>query len=184
MKRLQTLLVPAHLRAPGGTSGLVLPALSVAALLIAAPAAEAQLPQGVSAADAATPQEAEVLAVVDRLFDAMRARDADMLQGVFHPDARMLVAPREGEAPTPASMQPVDGFIESIGAEGPPIHEPYFDPEVRIDGHLAHVWTFYHLYQGEEFSHCGYDSFELVRTLEGWRIVFIAYTVRTEGGGG
>jgi len=183
MKRLQILRIPAHLRAPEGTSGLVLLALSFAALLMAAPAAEAQLPQGVSAADAATPEEAEVLAVVDRLFDAMRARDADMLQDVFHPDARMLVAPREGEAPTPVSMQPVDGFIESIGAEGPPIHEPYFDPEVRIDGHLAHVWTFYHLYRGEEFSHCGYDSFELVRTPEGWKIVFIAYTVQMEGCG-
>jgi hypothetical protein len=138
------------------------------------------LPGGTSAAEAATPEEAEVLAVVDRLFDGMRSRDASRLETVFHPEARMLVAPPGHEEPVAVSPQTVDGFIASIGAGGEPIHEPYFQPQVRIDGHLAHVWTFYHLYRGEEFSHCGYDSFELVRTPAGWQIAFIAYTRREE----
>ena len=138
------------------------------------------LPPGVSAEDALHPEEAEVLAVVDRLFDAMRARDGAALAAVFHPEARMMVAPDEDEAPEPVSIQTVDAFIASIGAGGDPIHEPYFRPRVQVDGHLAHVWTFYHLYRGETFSHCGYDSFELVRTLEGWRVAFVAYTLRRE----
>lgn len=139
------------------------------------------VPAGDSAADAATPEEAEVLAVLDRLFHGMRMRDASILEELFHPDARMLVAPPGGEDPVFVPVRTVEGFIASVGAGGEPLHEPYFNPEVRIDGHLANVWTFYHLYRGDTFGHCGHDAFELVRTPEGWKFVFLAYTVRTEG---
>ena len=141
------------------------------------------VPAGDSAADAATAEEAEVLAVLDRLFHGMRMRDASILEALFHPDARMLVAPPGDVDPVPVPVRSAEAFIASVGAGGEPLHEPYFNPEVRIDGHLANVWTFYHLYRGNTFGHCGHDSFELVRTPEGWKFVFLAYTVRTEGCG-
>jgi hypothetical protein len=139
------------------------------------------VPAGDSAGVAATPEEAEVLAVLDRLFHGMRMRDASILEELFHPEARMLVAPPGGNDPVPVPVRSAESFIASVGAGGEPLHEPYFNPEVRIDGHLAHVWTFYHLYRGDTFGHCGHDSFELVRTPEGWKLVFLAYTVRTGG---
>jgi hypothetical protein len=39
----------------------------------------------------------------------------------------------------------------------------------------------YRFYVGERFSHCGVDSFHLVRTADGWRIVDLADTRRREG---
>jgi len=156
---------------------------AAALLLVPGPfsALQAQAPPtGFSAAEAATPEEREVLEVVDRLFDGMRARDGEVVASAFHPDAQMAVAVDEdAEAATPP-VQSARGFIESVGAGGPSFHEPYFDPEVRIDGNLAHVWTFFQFYAGDEFSHCGYNSFQLVRTERGWEIIFIGYTRRTE----
>jgi hypothetical protein len=145
----------------------------------APPRSQSGIPMCFSAADA-DGEAADVLAVVDRLFEGMRARDGSMLEEIFHPDARMLVAPPAPGDPSEVPIRTVEGFIEMIDAPGEPLHEPYFAPEVTIDGHLAHVWTYYHLYRGDEFSHCGYDSFQLVRTPEGWKIVFLAYTTRTE----
>jgi hypothetical protein len=139
------------------------------------------VPAGDSAADAATPEEAEVLAVLDRLFLGMRERDASMLEDVFHADAHMFVAPSGTDAPVPVAVRSTESFIATVGAGGEPLHEPYFNPEVRIDGHLAYVWTFYHIYRGDTFGHCGHDAFTLVRTPEGWKIVFLAYTVRPQG---
>ncbi len=137
-------------------------------------------PTGFSAAEAATPEEREVLEVVDRLFDGMRARDGEVVASTFHPDAQMAVAVEEGAEPATPPVQGARGFIESVGAGGPSFHEPYFDPEVRIDGNLAHVWTFFQFYAGDEFSHCGYNSFQLVRTERGWEILFVGYTRRTD----
>lgn len=139
----------------------------------------AQQAAGVSAADAATPEEAEVLEVLDRLFDGMRARDGETVASAFHPQAALAVAPEGAPPGTPPTVTPASDFVASVGAGGPPFHEPYFAPEVRIDGNLAHVWTFFRFYAGDQFSHCGTNSFQLLRSQEGWSIVFAAYSRQT-----
>jgi len=157
---------------------MMLPALVLG--LVSPPEARAQQPAaGVSAADAASPAEAQVLAVLDRLFDGMRARDGDVVASAFHPQAALAVAPEGGPPEAPPQVTPAADFIASVGAGGPPFHEPYFAPEVRIDGNLAHVWTFFRFYAGDRFSHCGTNSFQLLRTVEGWSIVFAAYSRQT-----
>ena len=51
----------------------------------------------------------------------------------------------------------------------------------RVTRALASVWMDYRFYVGECFSHCGVDTFHLVRTAEGWRIVDLADARRREG---
>lgn len=129
------------------------------------------------AAAQAEDREEEVLRVVERLFDAMRAGDSAEVRRVFHPDARLAgVAPDGGIRHTP-----VDAFVEAVGRAERELDERFFDPEVRIDGELATVWTEYTLHLDDEFSHCGTDAFTLLRGADGWRIVAIADTRRTEG---
>ena len=142
------------------------------------PAAAQSVPQGASAEDAQTPAAAEVLTAVDALFDAMRARDGDAARAVLHPDARMTVVRRDFHNPLP-DIQSVDGFVEAVSSGTTPWNEPYFDPKVQIDGDLAHVWMFFQFYDGDTFSHCGYNSIQLIRDGTAWRIALIAYTHRT-----
>jgi hypothetical protein len=61
-------------------------------------------------------------------------------------------------------------------AKGTPL-ERMWDPEVRVHGPLATVWTKYDFHNDGAFSHCGVDSFQLVKTAEGWKIAGAAYTV-------
>ncbi len=133
------------------------------------------------AANPSSQEEAAVMEVVNRLFDAMRARDGQMVASVFHPEARLMNAGADAEGNPRVSIQGTEGFVMAVGAGGEAWDEPLFDPEVRVDGNLAHVWVFYHFYRGDTFSHCGYDSIQLVRTPDGWRIISLADTRRTEG---
>lgn len=135
---------------------------------------------GLHAQDSAS-DHAAVMEVVNQLFDGMRARDGEMVAAVFHPDARMVSTGVDAQGNPRAQLSPVSGFVEAVGQPGEPWNEPLFDPEVRVDGNLAHVWVFYHFYRGETFSHCGFDSFQLVRTGEGWKVISLADTRRTEG---
>ncbi len=128
-----------------------------------------------------SPDEAAVMEVVNQLFDAMRARDGAAAASVFHPEARMISTGTGPDGSPRIGVQSTEGFVNAVGQGGDPWNEPLFDPEVRVDGNLAHVWVFYHFFAGETFSHCGYDSFQLVRTGEGWKIISIADTRRTEG---
>jgi hypothetical protein len=152
-------------------SAVVHSAVPLVAALALAPSAHAQAPSA---------EEAAVMVVVDRLFEGMRARSGEMVASVFHPQARMVTTGFEPDGSPRVQVQGVEGFVAAVGQGGVPWNEPLFAAEVRLDGNLAHVWTFYRFYAGERFSHCGYNSIELVRTGEGWRVISVADTRRTD----
>jgi hypothetical protein len=143
--------------------------LMLAALYFSAPPASAQ------------PAEEEVQAVVQRLFEGMRAGDSTAVRSVFHPDARMLsVGVRDGQ---PALMQGnVEEFVRAIGTPHEDVwDERVWDVEIRIDGNLAAAWMDYAFYLGDEFSHCGVNAFHLFHGPEGWKIIGITDTRRKDG---
>ena len=124
---------------------------------------------------------AAVLAVVQRVFDAMRSRDSAALRTAFAPDARMMTPGMRNGAPV-VSVEPVDGFVRAVGQPSDSTwDERIYNPEVRIDGNLATVWTEYDFYFGSSFTHCGVDAFQLARFAEGWKIVNLADTRQRQG---
>lgn len=123
--------------------------------------------------------ERAVLDTVQRLFDAMAAADSAAVRRLFHPQATLFVPETRNSERTIAVMS-VDGFVRRIAASGGTIDERFHDPLVRVDGDLAIVWTPYMFYNAGQFSHCGIDAFQLGRAAEGWTILQIAYTRRTE----
>jgi cyanophycinase len=129
---------------------------------------------------ARTAAEREAVSAVQSLFDAMRARDAATVRAAFHPDARLYVPLSSGDSNTIRVMTATE-FATQIGNSPQPPIESFRDPDVRVDGNLASVWTYYEFRRGDQFSHCGTDAFQLARTDSGWKIIQIAYTVRQEG---
>ena len=124
--------------------------------------------------------EAEVLAVINRLWEAMRTNDSTMARSVFDSTAQMArIVDRDGQRFV--RWQRLDGFVTAIGSAKEPWIERMYAPEVRIDGNLASVWTWYDFSVGGRVSHCGYDSIELARLLTGWKIIYIADTQHRTG---
>lgn len=127
-----------------------------------------------------TPEE-EVAAVVQRLFDGMRAGDSTMVRSVFHADARMLTMAERDGAPVLREGR-VDGFVEAVGTPHDRVwDERISDLEIRVDGPMASAWMDYAFYHGGAFSHCGVNAMQLFRSPEGWQIVSLADTRRQEG---
>ena len=153
-----------------------------AGLLLAAsctPAAEtpgSDAPAVDAAAEQPHPEEAAVVAAVEQLFEAMRVGDSEMARAVFHPEARLGRAGEDG-----ISFRPADGFVEAIGRPRDEVwDEPVWDWTVQIDGRLAQMWTRYAFYRGEEFSHCGWEGFQLYRSDAGWQITQLVDTMRRD----
>jgi hypothetical protein len=62
------------------------------------------------------------------------------------------------------------------------LNERILSYNINVDGDLASVWTPYEFYYGDEFSHCGSNSFQLFRDPEkGWQILYIIDTRKREG---
>ena len=126
-----------------------------------------------------TPSDRDaVVQVVNDLFDAMRRQDGQAMRALHMPEVALVRVP-ENAAPTVRLGSP-DAFINSIVNAPAEPRERMWDAEVRIDGNLATLWAPYDFHLGDNFSHCGVDALQLVRTNTGWRIASIAYTVHRE----
>lgn len=125
--------------------------------------------------------EADVLAVLTRLFEGMRAGDSAAVRAAFDTSARLMsVAVRDGVPVVGAER--VDEFVRSVGTpHAERWDERIWDPRVSVDGRLAAVWTPYAFYLGDRLSHCGVDSFQLFKGRDGWKIVYLADTRRRDG---
>lgn len=133
-----------------------------------------------SAPLAAQQEERQVLAVVQQLFDGMRAKDTAKMRATLHPQARM-VSPGARDGAVIIGVESPDRWLAGVaGATTGPFDERIRNTVVHIDGPLASVWTDYTFYLGERMNHCGVDSFHLVRTVEGWRIIDLADTRRKD----
>ncbi len=148
--------------------------LATAALFFTAPLAAQN-----SAAFLPSPAVADsITSVVRTLFDGMRAHDSTMVRSVFVPGAHFSRPPAPGR---PHRFTTVDQFVAAVGQPGLPWDEKFYDPEIREDGGMATVWTFFTFHRGTEFSHCGVNAIQLVRTGEGWKISGLADSNRSTG---
>jgi hypothetical protein len=159
--------------------------LVLAATLAASAPLGAQPPAASApAAPATTPaaDRAEVLGVVKKLFDAMRAGDSSAARAVFHPQAQ-LSSTLVGRDGTPqVRIDSLPSFLKSLGTPHAEVWDERTSGEiVHLDGPLAVVWTRYAFYAGTKFSHCGVDAFQMARTAAGWRIVSLIDTRQRTG---
>ena len=52
-----------------------------------------------------------------------------------------------------------------------------FDATARMQDRVAQVWMPYDLYLGDKWSHCGVDSFTLMKSEGRWRVAALIYTI-------
>jgi hypothetical protein len=122
-----------------------------------------------------------VLAVVRQLFDGMRARDAAAIRALFHPSAQLFSSSIRDGTPV-VTVVPIETFVNAVGRPGTELNDERTRSEiVHIDGTFASVWAEYAFYRGTTFSHCGVDAFQLAKDAQGWKIVSVGDTRRTDG---
>lgn len=135
---------------------------------------------------AASAQTAEdsVKQVITQLFTAMKNADTTLLKTCFADSMVLQTIIRDKSGSAVVLNEKAAGFINSIGKlpAGAADEQIQFET-IRIDGPLAIVWTPYKFYFNGKFSHCGANSFQLVRFKEGWKIQYLIDTRRRVGCG-
>ncbi|MBP7557118.1 MAG: nuclear transport factor 2 family protein [Chitinophagaceae bacterium] len=126
--------------------------------------------------------EDSVKAVVNSLFKGMLESDASLIQGAFADSAILQTFSRTKEGKTIIINEQVSEFASSISKlkKGAADERISFET-IRIDGPLAIVWTPYNFYYNGQFSHCGVNSFQLVRIDGKWKIQYLIDTRRKAG---
>ncbi len=121
----------------------------------------------------------EALAVVNKLFDAMRVKDAATMRALFSAEGQLTATQRREGQP---SLRVFNGeaFAKLIVETKGVLKERMYKPEVLVSGDLVLVRGRYGFYVDDRFSHCGTNSFHLMRTADGWKIVNAASTIELD----
>ena len=126
--------------------------------------------------------EDSVKAVVNNLFMAMRTADGELLKSTFSDIAVLQAITRNKEGKMQVATENVNefaGFVNTLKKDS--ADERIQFETIKIDGPLAVVWTPYSFYHNGKFSHCGVNSFQLVRFDGVWKIQYLIDTRRRQG---
>ena len=134
-----------------------------------------------SAANAQTAEDS-IKTVINKLFEAMKNSDPALLKSTFADSAILQTISRNKEGKTIIENDTVDEFagIVSKMPKGDADERVVYDV-IKIDGPLAIVWAPYKFYYKGNFSHCGIDSFQLVKINGEWKIQYLVDTRRKVG---
>lgn len=126
--------------------------------------------------------ESAVKAVINNLFEGMRKTDTALLRSAFTSQPILQTVARNREGKISIRSENLDSFVVSVSRPRKEILDERISFEtVRIDGDLAIAWTPYKFYIGDQFSHCGVNSFQLVKLDGVWRIQYLIDTRRRQG---
>jgi hypothetical protein len=117
---------------------------------------------------------------INTLFHAMRKGDSTVLKSTFAKNMILQSISNSKDGKAIISTENIDDFAKAIGTPHASVYDEriVFDA-VKVDGSLASVWAPYKFYLGDKFSHCGVDVFQLMKTADGWKVIYIVDTRRT-----
>lgn len=117
---------------------------------------------------------AAVLAVVDSAMVRISRNDFAALADLMIAEGMTY---RVGSAGDPARYRADSREATAKAVPQQRLTERGFSPEVRIAGRLATVWLPYDFYIDGKWSHCGVDTFTMLKVGEQWQIAVLAWTV-------
>ncbi|MDR2238188.1 MAG: nuclear transport factor 2 family protein [Chryseobacterium sp.] len=123
-------------------------------------------------------QNQDIEKPIRNLFLGMKNADADMIKSAFTETAVLQTITRDGTVKT----EEIKDFISSVVS----IPKGSIDERIEIeaihsDGILASVFTPYSFYYREKFTHCGTNSFQLVKQKDNtWKIQYLIDTRRKD----
>lgn len=124
--------------------------------------------------------EAEVQKTIETFFEGFHKQDSTLLNQVVYKDVTLqtIVTNREGK--TILHTEDYSKFITSILSipKNQKFEEKLLSFDIKIDGNMANAWTPYQFWFNDQFSHCGVNSFQLIKVDNAWKIFFLVDTRR------
>ncbi|PTX42546.1 hypothetical protein C8P64_2976 [Christiangramia gaetbulicola] len=120
-----------------------------------------------------TPKE-----TVQKFFEAFHAQDTVKLKNFAVEGTKLQSVSKDAEGNTKLSTDDYSKFVKSIAsipAEAS-FEEKLHEFRIEENGLLATVTTPYSFYYNGNLSHCGVNSFELVKFNNEWKITYLIDT--------
>jgi hypothetical protein len=127
--------------------------------------------------------EAEAKRIITTFFDGFHKGDTVLMKTVMMPNVMLQSTYVAENGNNELSRSYSKDLFQAI-AERPSDQkweERLMGFNGYVDGNLSQIWTPYEFYINGNFSHCGANSFTIIRTESGWKILNIIDSRRREG---
>ncbi len=126
-------------------------------------------------------EEAAVKKTIDQFFKGMRTSDSTLIKTTLAPTAIFQTVMQKTGSNPEVQTENIQEFITTVTKPHKDIYDERITYDVvKVDVALAIAWTPYKFYISDKFSHCGVNSFQLVKLQGAWKIQYIIDTRRKE----
>ena len=129
-----------------------------------------------------TSEEDAVKLAIEKFFEGFHKQDTLALKQSASDAVVMQTISKDSIGNTVVRSMPFEKFVEGIASipETTKFEERLNSFSIQVDGNMANAWTPYEFWINDGFSHCGVNSFQLVKYAAGWKIVYLIDTRRKE----
>ena len=132
---------------------------------------------------AQNPEEEAAKQAVVKFFEAFHKQDTIALRAMTKGDVRLQSISVDKEGKSNLNESEYGQFLKNIASipKDRTFEEKLLGFNVQVDGNMANVWTPYEFWYQGKMSHCGVNSFQLMKEGDSWKIIYLVDTRRGEG---
>ncbi|WP_400079211.1 nuclear transport factor 2 family protein [Winogradskyella sp. R77965] len=119
--------------------------------------------------------------VID-FFEAFHKQDTTALKSFVSDNVILQSISINKEGKSVLKEDKFDIFIKNIASipKDRSFEEKLLDFNIQTDGNMANIWVSYEFWYQEKFSHCGVNSFQLMKEGDKWKIIYLVDTRRRD----
>ena len=117
--------------------------------------------------------------LIEDFYEAFHKQDAKTLKSFAHPKIKMHSVSIDARGSTSLSSETYSGFLDYLVAipASTKFNEKLHNFEITLNGMIATVSAAYSFYINDQLSHCGVNTFQLIKSRAGeWKIIYFVDT--------
>lgn len=131
-------------------------------------------------------QDADKYAVqktIEAFFEGFHQQDSIAIKETVANEVLLQTIAKDSLGKDYVRTEDFERFIKSIVSipETTKFQETIKSYSIQVDGPMANAWTAYEFHVNDTFSHCGVNSFQLVKQEDKWKIIYLIDTRRKQG---
>lgn len=125
----------------------------------------------------------QVKNTINSFFEAFHKQDTTALKTFAKGNITMQSVHLNKEGKTIVSQNSYYDFVKGIASipKTSTFKEKLLDFTIQTDGLMANAWVGYEFWYNGKLSHCGVNSFQLIKDNNTWKIIYLVDTRRRKG---
>lgn len=131
----------------------------------------------VSAFAQKTDDAKDALAVINKLFTEMANHNPAAITELWTKESNLTAVIKRKDGTTVIHSMNGEAFSKNFAEKKNEIKEDMYEMKTFVDGEIAMVWGRYVFFVDGKVSHCGLNTFQLVKADNVWKIANAASTI-------